>query len=286
MILVTGATGQLGRLVINALLEKTPASNIVAAVRDVSKAADLAAQGVTVRQADYALPATLDAALQGVSKVLLISSNELGQRVQQHQNVIDAAVRAGVALFAYTSVLHADTSPLGLAVEHRATEAALRASGLPYTLLRNGWYTQNYTGNLGAALEHGAILGSAKDGRIAAAGRADYAAAAAVVLTSATKPETVYELAGDEAFTLPQLAAEVARQSGKAVVYKDLPEQEYKGFLISVGLPEGLAALLSDSDVGVSKGALEDGSRTLSSLIGRPTLSLADAVKAGLNNQG
>lgn len=286
MILVTGATGQLGRLVINALLEKTPASNIVAAVRDVSKAADLAALGVTVRQADYAVPATLDTALQGVSKVLLISSNELGQRVQQHQNVIDAAVRAGVALFAYTSVLHADTSPLGLAVEHRATEAALRASGLPYTLLRNGWYTQNYTGNLGAALEHGAILGSAKDGRIAAAGRADYAAAAAVVLTSATKPETVYELAGDEAFTLPQLAAEVARQSGKAVVYKDLPEQEYKGFLISVGLPEGLAALLSDSDVGVSKGALEDGSRTLSSLIGRPTLSLADAVKAGLNSQG
>jgi NAD(P)H dehydrogenase (quinone) len=281
MIVVTAATGQLGRLVIAELLKRTPAANIIAAVRNVDKAADLAAQGVQVRRADYTDPASLDAALQGASKVLLISSDALGQRVPQHRNVIDAAVRAKVGLLAYTSVLRADTSELGLAAEHKETEALLRASGLPVSILRNGWYQENYTAGLGAALEHGAILGSAGQGRVAAAARADYAAAAAVVLTSA-QPEAVYELAGDDAFTLPELAAEVSRQSGKAVNYQDLPQRDYHQALLGFGLPEGLADLLADSDACAARGALDDKGGALSRLIGRPTRNLSEAVRVAL----
>lgn len=253
-------------------------------MRDVQKVAHLAAQGITVRQADYTDPASLDGALRGASKVLLISSNALGQRVAQHRNVIDAAQRAGVALLAYTSVLHADDSVLGLAAEHRQTEAAIRASGLPFALLRNGWYMENYTGNLASALEHGAVLGSAGAGRVAAAGRADYAQAAATVLTQATAPAPVYELAGDARFTLDELAAEVARQAGKPVLYKDMPEADYQAFLVGVGLPDALAQLLADSDAGAAKGALDDSSGTLNALIGRPTLTLAQAVRQGLSS--
>ena len=184
MIVITGATGQLGRLVISHLLKTTPSGQIVAAVRDPAKAADLQALGVHVRQADYNDPASLDTAFAGATKVLLISSNDIGNRTAQHQNVIDAAVRASAALLAYTSVLHADTSLLGLASEHRETEDAIRASGLTYTLLRNGWYLENYTAGLKGALEHGALSGAASDGKIAAAARDDYAQAAAVVLAS------------------------------------------------------------------------------------------------------
>ncbi|MCU6501500.1 SDR family oxidoreductase [Rugamonas sp. A1-17] len=282
MIVVTGASGQLGRLVIARLLKTVPAAQIVAAVRDVAKVADLAAQGVQVRRADYADPASLDAAFQGATKVLLISSSELGQRGPQHRNVVDAAVRAKAGLLAYTSVLHADTSPLALAAEHRETEAAVRASGLPYTLLRNGWYVENYTGGLGGALAHGALAGGAGEGRISAAARADYADAAAAVLTSAGPVEQVYELAGDQAFTLGELAAEVSRQSGKQIPFHNLPQQDYREMLVSVGLPAPLADLIADSDAQAAKGALYDGSGTLGKLIGRPTISLADAVKAAL----
>lgn len=282
MIIVTGATGQLGRLVIARLLKTVPAAQIVAAVRDVAKAADLAAQGVQVRRADYADPASLDAAFQGAGKVLLISSNELGQRGAQHRNVVDAAVRAKAGLLAYTSVLHADSSPLALAAEHRDTEAAVRASGLPYTLLRNGWYVENYTGSLGGALAHGALAGGAGEGRIAAAARADYADAAAAVLASAGPVEQVYELAGDRAFTLGELAAEVSRQSGKALPFHNLPQQAYRDMLVQVGLPVPLAELIADADAHAAKGALDDNSGTLGRLIGRPTISLADAVKAAL----
>jgi len=282
MIIVTGATGQLGRLVIARLLKTVPAAQIVAAVRDVAKAADLAAQGVQVRRADYADPASLDAAFRGAGKVLLISSNELGQRGAQHRNVVDAAVRAKAGLLAYTSVLHADTSPLALAAEHRDTEAAVRASGLPYTLLRNGWYVENYTGSLGGALAHGALAGGAGEGRIAAAARADYADAAAAVLASAGPVEQVYELAGDRGFTLGELAAEVSRQSGKALPFHNLPQQEYRDMLVQLGLPVPLAELIADSDAQAAKGALDDNSGTLGKLIGRPTISLADAVKAAL----
>lgn len=282
MIIVTGATGQLGRLVIANLLKTTPAARIVAAVRDVAKAADLAAQGVQVRRADYTDPASLDAAFQGATKLLLISSNDLGQRVAQHRNVIDAAARAKVALLAYTSVLHADRSTLALAAEHRATEDAIRASGLAYTLLRNGWYVENYTGTLGGAIAHGALAGGAGDGRIAAAARSEYAEAAAVVLASVKPVEQVYELAGDTAFTLAGLAAEVARQTGQPLPFHNLSQPEYLEMLLGLGLPAPLAELIADSDAQAAKGALDDNSGALGKLIGHPTISLAAAVKAAL----
>ncbi|MDX8123898.1 SDR family oxidoreductase [Janthinobacterium sp. GMG2] len=281
MIVITGATGNLGQHVIASLLKSVPAANIIAAVRNPAKAADLAARGVQVRQADYNDGASLDAAFKGATKILLISSSEVGQRAQQHQNVIDAAKRAGVSLLAYTSVLRADTSPLGLAAEHVITEAAIRASSLPYSFLRNGWYLENHTEHLAPVLEHGVVLGAAQNGRFSSAARADYAAAAAAVLTTA-QPQAIYELAGDQGFTLAEYAAEVARQSGKAIVYKDLPQADFKAALVSVGVPEGFADLLADSDAGTAKGGLEDHGKQLSALIGRPTTSLLDAVKAAL----
>ena len=282
MIVVTGATGQLGQLVIKALLKKVPASGIVAAVRNVEKAKDIAALGVQVRHADYSQPATWDAALKGADKVLLISSSEIGQRAKQHQAVIDAAKKAGVKLLAYTSVLHADTSVLGLAGEHRETEAYIRASGVPCVFLRNGWYTENYTAGIPAALSLGAVYGCAGDGRIASATRADYAEAAAVALTADNQAGKTYELAGDSAFTLSEFAAEISRQSGKAIGYVNLPEAEYKKALLGAGLPEFVAELLANSDTGVSKGALFDEGHQLSKLIGRPTTPLAMAVKAAM----
>jgi NAD(P)H dehydrogenase (quinone) len=282
MIIVTGATGQLGRLVIAALLKKTPASNIAAAVRNVEKAKDLAALGVQVRQADYNQPAAWDAALKDADKVLLISSSEIGQRAKQHKAVIDAATRAGVKLLAYTSVLHADTSVLGLAEEHRETEADIRKSGLPSVLLRNGWYTENYTAGISNALSMGAVYGCAGNGRISAAARADYAEAAAVVLTAENQAGKVYELAGDTAFTVAEFAAEISSQSGKTINYVNLPEAEYKKALLGAGLPEFVAELLANSSTGASKGALFDDGHQLSKLIGRATTPLATSVKAAL----
>lgn len=282
MIVVTGATGQLGRLVMDALLHTVPAAQVVAAVRQPAKAADLAARGVQVRRADYSQPATLDAAFQGATQLLLISSSEVGQRVAQHRAVIEAAQRAQVQLLAYTSLLHADTSPLGLAAEHQATEALLRASGLPVVLLRNGWYTENYTASVPAALAHGVLLGSAGTGRIASAARADYAAAAAAVLTRPDQAGRVYELAGDASYTLSEFAAALAVQSGQAVAYQNLPEADYRTALLGAGLPEGLASLLADSDAGAAQGALFDDQRQLSQLIGRPTTPLATTLRAAL----
>lgn len=282
MIVVTGATGQLGHLVINSLLKKVPASQIIAAVRNVEKAWELAALGVQVRQADYNQPASWDAALQGANKVLLISSSEIGQRARQHKAVVDAAKRAGVKLLAYTSVLHADASALGLAGEHRDTEAAIRVSGVPFVFLRNGWYTENYAAGIPTALSLGAVYGCAGDGRISSASRADYAEAAAVVLTSDNQAGRTYELAGDTAYTLNEFAAEISRQSGRAIQYVNLPEMEYKKALLGAGLPEGLAELLANSDTGASRGALFDDGKQLGKLIGRPTSTLATEVKAML----
>jgi NAD(P)H dehydrogenase (quinone) len=283
MIVVTGATGQLGHLVIKALLKKVPASGIVAAVRNVEKAKDIAALGVQVRHADYNQPASWDAALKGADKVLLISSSEIGQRARQHRSVVDAAGRAGVKLLAYTSVLHADTSVLGLAAEHRETEDYIRASGVPFALLRHGWYTENYTAGVPVALAHGAVYGCAGNGRISSAARADYAEADVAVLTATgNQAGKIYELAGDSAYTLTQLAAEISQQSGKEIGYVNLPESEYRNVLVKAGLPQAVAALLSDSDTGVSKGALFDDSRQLSKLIGRPTTALAKSVAAAL----
>ena len=279
MIAITGATGQLGQHVIETLLKTVPASQIVAIVRNPAKATALSQQGITVRQADYSDEAAFTTALQGIDKLLLISSSEVGQRAPQHRNVINAAKAAHVKFIAYTSLLHADTSPLGLADEHIATEKMLAESGIAYALLRNGWYTENYLASAPAALEHGVFIGAAGEGKIASATRADYAAAAARVISEDGHSGKTYELAGDAGWTLSQLAAELAKQSGKKVVYQNLSEADFAAALKGVGLPAGLADMLADSDTGASKGGLFDDSHTLSKLIGRPTTSLADSVK-------
>ncbi|WP_293774567.1 SDR family oxidoreductase [uncultured Pantoea sp.] len=282
MIAVTGATGQLGRKVIAALLKKVPAETIVAAVRTPARAADLAAQGLIVRQADYGQPETLEAAFAGVEKLLLISGSEVGQREAQHRAVIAAARAAGVRFIAYTSLLHADTSPLGLALEHRATEALLRDSGIPFALLRNGWYTENYAASIPPALAHHAFIGAAGTGRIASAARQDYADAAAEVMTRPDQAGKVYELAGDDSYTLAAFAAEIAAQSGEKVDYVNLSQAEFAAALKSAGLPEGLAEMLADSDAGAEKGALFSDSRQLSSLTGRPTTTWQAVIRAAL----
>lgn len=279
MIAITGATGQLGQHVIETLLKTVPASQIVAIVRNPAKATALSQQGITVRQADYSDEAAFTTALQGIDKLLLISSSEVGQRAPQHRNVINAAKAAHVKFIAYTSLLHADRSPLGLADEHIATEKMLAESGIAYALLRNGWYTENYLASAPAALEHGVFIGAAGEGKIASATRADYAAAAARVISEDGHAGKIYELAGDAGWPLSQLAAELAKQSGKKVVYQNLSEADFAAALKGVGLPAGLADMLADSDVGASKGGLFDDSHTLSKLIGRPTTSLADSVK-------
>jgi len=282
MIAVTGATGQLGQLVINALLKTVAASEIVALVRDQAKAQALSDKGVQVRRGDYNDKAALDRALQGVEKLLLISSSEVGQRTSQHRNVIEAANAAGVQLIAYTSLLHADTSPLGLAAEHVETEKLLADSGLAYTLLRNGWYSENYLASVPAALQHGLFIGSAGEGKIASATRADYAEAAARVLTLDDQAGRVYELAGDDAWTLSDLCASLSALSGKTVAYQNLSEADFAAALMGAGLPEGFAKLLADSDAGAAKGGLFDDGHQLSALIGRPTTPLATSLKAML----
>ena len=287
-ILITGATGQLGALVIEELLKTTPAAELAGLARPAesgapTKAELLEARGVQARLGDYTDPASLKAALAGIERLLFISSGTMEGRVTQHRNVVEAAKTAGVSLIAYTSVLHADRSPLGLAEDHRQTEALLAASGVPYVLLRNGWYTENYIASIPAALAHDALLGAAGNGRIASAARADYAAAAAAVLTSTEdQGGRIYELAGDGAYTLADLAAEVSSKASREIGYKDLPEAEFEAALLGAGLPAGLAALLADSDAGAAKGALFDDGRDLSRLIGRPTTPLAASVAQAL----
>lgn len=279
---VTGANGQLGRLVIDALATRLAPGTLVALVRDPAHLSAPFPDGVEVRQGDYERPETLDIALKDVDRLLLISSNALGARLGQHRNVIAAATRAGVKRLAYTSVLQADTSSLGLAEEHRQTEALIRASGLAYTLLRNGWYTENYAASIPAALAHGTFLGSAGEGRISSASRQDYAEAAARALIEDTGPQVVHELAGDGSYTLTEFAAEIARQTGKPVAYAHLAEAEFRNTLIGVGLPSPVAELLSNSDAAAAKGALFDRSSQLSRLIGRPTTPFAATIAESL----
>jgi NAD(P)H dehydrogenase (quinone) len=279
-IVVTGATGQLGRLVIEALLERGyPATDIVGTGRDTSKIDDLAERGVQVVRVDYAESKSLREAFSGAERILLISGSEVGQRVVQHQNVIEAAKEAGVELLVYTSIAHADRTLMQLAAEHQATEKALADSGLPYALLRNGWYLENYTGQVAGYLEHGAVLGSAGNGRISAATRADYAQAAAAVLLREDQAGSIYELGGDDAFTLAELAVVVSEVSGRPVTYRDLPTDQYTEVLVQAGLPESYAAVLADSDQGISRGDLQVDTGDLSALIGRPTRSMPDAVR-------
>ena len=282
MIVVTGATGKLGGHVVKSLLEKMPADHIVAIVRSLEKAKDLLELGVEVRQANYSEPETLAAAFAGADQVLFISSNEVGRRVAQHQAVIEACVAAKVKLLAYTSMLRADTSELALAAEHRATETAIQHSGLPFVLLRNGWYLENHTEALGPALQHGVILGAARDGKFAAAARADYAAAAVIVLTEEGHNNKTYELAGDKSYTLSELAAKVSEIAHKTVVYRDLPQGDYEQALLQFGLPAPIATMLADSDAGAAEGALDSEAQDLHRLLGRPTTTLAQAVSLAI----
>lgn len=276
---VTGATGKLGRIVVKKLKEKVSVESIAALVRTPEKALDL---GVEAHAFDYDKPESLATSLQGIDSLLLISGNEIGQRAQQHANVINAAKQAGVKWIVYTSLLHADKSSLNLAEEHLITEAAIKASGISYTILRNGWYTENYTGSLQGAIAAGTLIGSAGDGKIASAARADYAEAAVAVLTSKGNENKVYELAGDEAYTLTDLAAEVSSQTGKKIPYKNLSEADYVNILKKSGLPEGLAFAIAGWDAGASKNDLFDDTKQLSALIGRPTTPLSKVVADAL----
>ena len=281
MIVVTGATGQLGRLVIDELLKRTGAENIIAAVRTPAKAKTLADRGVQVREADYSRPETLATAFQGASRLLLISGNELGKREEQHRSVIDTAKAAGITFVAYTSVLHCDTSPLGLATEHLTTERYLVSSGLSYSFLRNGWYFENQTAAIQPAIQNGAFIGASGEGRFAAASRSDYAAAAAEVLTGKGYEDSVLELGGDYSYTRAELAVEVSRQTGKVIGYRNLSQSEYQKVL-SAFLPTMFAEVIADAEAHAGQGALDDDSHTLSRLLGRSTTSLKEAVESAL----
>lgn len=280
-IVVTGATGQLGRHVIEALLERNVLPrDIVATGRSIDKLADLAGQGVQIRAIDYSDTTSVAAALKGARRVLLISGTDIGQRVEQHRTVIDAAKAEGVELLAYTSIANADTTGMKLAAEHQATEAVLRKSGVPFVLLRNGWYLENYTDQLPGTLAQGALAGSAGDGKVSGAARADYAHAAAAVLVADGQAGKVYELGGDEAFTMADLAAEITAATGKDITYNNLPAEDYAGLLESVGVPGAFAEILADSDLGIARGDLLVSTGDLRKLIGRPATSLAEAVRS------
>ncbi|MEV5173593.1 SDR family oxidoreductase [Streptomyces flaveolus] len=280
-IVVTGATGHLGRHVVEQLLEKVPAALITAVVRDEAKAADLAARGVKLAVADYNVPETFDGLFAAGDRVLLISGNEFDKgRVGQHTVVIEAAKAADVALLAYTSA--PGTLTAALADDHRATEQALLASGLPYSLLRNGWYHENYTENLAPVLEHGAVVAAAGDGRVSSAARADYAAAAVAVLTGEGHENSTYELGGDEAWSFAEYAAELSRQTGREIVYNPVPVDALTGILTGAGVPAPVAGILAGVDASIEKGELVVSSGDLSRLIGRPATPLAQAVTAAL----
>lgn len=282
-IVVTGATGHLGRLVVADLLARgVAAGEIAAVVRDADKAADLAAQGVQVRVADYDRPETVKDAFRAGDRVLLISGNEVGRRIPQHTAVVDAAAEAGVALLAYTGVLGGPEADFALADEHKATEAYILDSKLPYVFLRNGWYTEVYTANITAVLEHGAVIGNAGEGRIASAARADYAAAAAVVLAGEGHENTVYELSGDAAWSLADYAAVIAELSGREITYQNVSAEQRKEILVGVGVPEDFAAVLVDVDRAIERGLLAATSGDLARLIGRPTTPLRETVAAAL----
>ncbi|MFB6697059.1 NmrA family NAD(P)-binding protein [Streptomyces rubiginosohelvolus] len=281
-IVVTGATGALGRLVVDALLAEVPAGEVVAVVRDKEKAAALAARGVELRIADYSAPETLAGAFRSGDRVLLISGSEVGRRVAQHAAVIDAAKAAGVAQLAYTGILGGPDADFALADEHKATEQLILDSGLPYTFLRNGWYTENYTANLAPVLEHRAVVANAGEGRIASATRADYAAAAAAVLTGDGHLNTAYELSGDTAWSLAEYAAVISGLTGEAIAYNNVPAATHQEILVGAGLPEGFAAILVDVDEAIGRGRLAGTSGDLARLIGRPTTPLAETVRAAL----
>ena len=282
-IVVTGATGQLGGLAVRALLKRgVAAGEIVATGRDATRLAELGTLGVSVRHAEYTDLASLTQAFVGGERLLFVSSSETDRRVEQAHNVVQAARQVGAGLIAYTSIAKADTSSLLLAAEHRATEQIIRESGLPYAFLRNSWYLENYTSQIPAFLESGVILGSAQSGRVSAATRADFADAAAAVLTGNGHAGKAYELGGDDAFTMAEFASALSAASGKPVTYQDLPPEEYASRLVDLGLPQPVAQVFADSDTGLARGDLFVESGDLSRLNGRPTISIADAIAAAL----
>ena len=281
-IAITGATGQLGNLVIEQLLQLTAAQNIVALVRKIDKAEHFKVQGIEPREFDYDRPETLVPALSGVDKLLLISANEIGRRTPQHQAVIDAAKVAGVPYLAYTSLLRADTSPLGLAQEHRETEKLIQDSGITYTFLRNNWYSENYLAGVAHTIEIGTLFGAAQDGRISSASRIDYAEAAAKVLTSTGHENKTYELAGSESFSLSDLATFIGQAVNKDIIYQNLSAEEYTQGLTQAGLPAGLVDVIVDADIQTIQGAMYSDSKDLEQLIGHKTTSIQDAIKAAL----
>ena len=281
-IAITGATGQLGNLVIEQLLQLTAAQNIVALVRKIDKAEHFKVQGIEPREFDYDHPETLVPALSGIDKLLLISANEIGRRTPQHQAVIDAAKVAGVPYLAYTSLLRADTSPLGLAQEHRETEKLIQDSGITYTFLRNNWYSENYLAGVAHTIETGTLFGAAQDGRISSASRIDYAEAAAKVLTSTGHENKTYELAGSESFSLSDLATFIGQAVNKDIIYQNLSAEEYTQGLTQAGLPAGLVDVIVDADIQTIQGAMYSDSKDLEQLIGHKTTSIQDAIKAAL----
>ncbi|WP_405778093.1 NmrA family NAD(P)-binding protein [Streptomyces sp. NBC_00859] len=281
-IVVTGATGALGRLVIDELLAKVPADRVAAVVRDKEKAAGLAARGVELRVADYNDPASLDGVFRSGERVLLISGSEVGRRVPQHTAVVGAARAAGVAQLAYTGILGGPDADFQLAAEHKVTEQVILDSGLAHTFLRNGWYNENYTENLAPVIEHGAVVASAGDGRVASAARADYAAAAAAVLVSDGHLGRAYELSGDTAWSFAEYAAEVAQASGKEIVHRDVPAAAHQEILVGAGLPEAFAAILVDVDAAIERGLLAGTSGDLARLTGRPSTPIGVSVAAAL----
>ncbi len=278
-IAITGATGQLGRLVVEKLKNEIATENLVALVRNPEKASDL---GIEVRKFDYDSPSVLASSLVGIERLLLISASEIGKRVSQHQNVIDAAKKAGINWIVYTSLLHADNTSINLASEHIPTEEAIKTSGMAFTILRNGWYTENYTNSIQGALAGGAFIGSAGDGKISSAARVDFAEAAAKVLVDEKHKGKTYELAGDEAYTLADLAAEISKQTGKDIPYNNLPVDKYAEILSSFGMDEGIAQAIASWDDSASKNDLFEEGKQLSTIIGRPTTPLSEVVKQAL----
>jgi NAD(P)H dehydrogenase (quinone) len=279
MIAITGANGHLGQLVVERLLEDIPANQIIAAVRAPDNASRFAKIGVQVRKADYTRPETLSTALYGVKRLLLISASEVGRRFRLHKAAIDAAKKKGVELFVYTSLLRADTSEMFLACEHRQTEEYLRASGLPFVVLRNGWYLENHTSAVEKAIENGELIGSSNCGRFASASRADYAAAAVAVLTQPVSGSKIYELAGDQSFSMEELASEVSKQIGRDIPYRNLSGNDYAALLRASGLPQMTVDVIVDADMKAIQGGLDSTSRDLSTLIARPTTTLSEAVR-------
>lgn len=285
-IVVTGATGRLGRLTVEALLRRgIPAADIIATGRDIAGIKDLADRGITVRRADFADTDGLAEAFAGADRLLLISASvPVGERVANHRRVIDAAASAGVSLVAYTSTTQADTATTVIGATHGETEAYLRDRGIPSVLLRNSWYLENYTSQLPQILQNGAVVGAAGEGRISAASRADYAEAAAVVLTTEGHAGAVYELGGDESFTLTELAAAISAAAGTQVAYADLPVTGFAQALAAAGLPSELAEVLADADRGMNRGEMYTDSGDLRRLIGRPPVTLAEALAAALHH--